>query len=559
MIRELGVLIVLAVIASGASAQRCARASEIADTSGVVKLLKATVESDMSGGDRAWQEFRALDSSAVPALMAVLCTRSHGAEGSSDRLVNSAGYVLGAMLGRLGAVALARAIGDEDSTLAQNAARALSFLDFDKHRDRDPTPELLPLISDPRSRVRVLAVSFVRLDGAKRQEALAAMARALSDENAEVRGAAAGRLADLEGDSRPLIGALIRALHDSVASVRRRAARALGRTKTWDSLMVAALSATMLQDPDDDVPPAAAAALGDLGAAAYNGIPALVTALGQPEGGLHATVIMALGHIGADSIPDRRVLLAALSRTINADDSTSRELAVRSLRQIGVPAGTALIEALGARDPNVRAIASQALGEQPPTPQAIDALVARLGDADDEARTQAVNALGGFGPDIARRMRVLAAGSSPRVRRSAADVLDYLKQVDRVAITNRCYELSLASWTPRLDLSLDTIFSTPPMMVRFTRIHNEWFAEEGELSFRVLPANGAEMSVHGPGFWTPVPRTDSVSIVWSTGFSGLTMRLAVAADGLRGQAETFWDFPRPHQTAQVMGLEIPCK
>jgi HEAT repeat protein len=483
--------------------------------------------------------------------MAVLCTAA-----PDGRPVYAAGQVL-STIGRPGIAALATAIGDPDSTVSQNAAAALGFLDFEQRHD--PTSELLPLVSDPRSRVRSVAVSLIRLDGAQHQEALTAMARALSDENAEVRGAAAGRLSYLQGDSHPLIGALIRALRDSASSVRVRAARALGNTKAWDSLAVAALSATMLRDPDPDVPPAAAAALGDLGAAAYNGIPALITALGHPEAGLHATVIMALGHIGADSIPDRRALLAALSRTIRDDDSTSRELAVRSLREIGVPAGAELIEALGARDPNVRAIASQALGEQSPTPQAINALVARLGDTDAQARTQAVNALGGFGPDIAPRMRTLAADSSQRLRRSAAKVLDYLKQVDRLPIVDRCYELSLAPWTPRLDIGVDTIYSTPPMIVRFTRVYNDWFAEEGKLSFRVLPANRADMSVHGPGFWTPVTKKDSVSIVWSTGFSGLTMKLAVAADSLRGQAETFWDFPRPQQTAQVMGRGIPCK
>jgi HEAT repeat protein len=139
--RGLDVLIVLAVLASDARAQRCARASEIADTSRVVKLLKTALESDSAASNGAGRELRALDSSAVLALMAVLCTAA-----PHRRPVYAAGQVL-STIGRPGITALATAIGDLDSTVSQNAAAALGFLNFEQRHD--PTPELLPLVSDP--------------------------------------------------------------------------------------------------------------------------------------------------------------------------------------------------------------------------------------------------------------------------------------------------------------------------------------------------------------------------------------------------------------------------
>jgi HEAT repeat protein len=357
-----------------------------------------------------------------------------------------------------------------------------------------------------------------------------------------------------------LIPDLIHALRDSVADVRRAAARALGRTQSWDTLAVNALSAALLEDRDVDVREAAARALGELGAAATPGVGALVTSLGHRDPSLRAEVVGSLGHIGADSIGEARApILAALATALVDRDSLVRELAARALREIGVPAAAHSITALRNRDPKVRVTAVHALGEQPPSPQAIDALVSLLRDPDEDVRDEAVGALGGFGPTVGPRMRTLAAGRDAILRRSAGKVLDYLKDVDRLPIADRCFDLALAPWTPNLGLGEDTVFSTPPMTVRFTRIKNSWFASEDELSFRVAPAKGAQMSVHGPGFWTPVAGKDSVSIVWSTGFSGLSMKLAVTADALRGEAETFWDFPRPRQTSRVTGVRVPCQ
>ena len=555
MSRSLWLLIVLGTSGTVANAQRCVRAQQINDTSQVLGLLKRIFARDSAEADNARRQVRSLDSTAIPTLVAVLCAPAKTAPTYVQ--ISAGGQLAG--LGRSGLHALVQAIADSDSTLASNALSAVAMLEY-SDRGIDPTSELLRLLSDPRPRVRENGVQSIRLDGSDRQAAIAAMTKALSDANSRVREAAVERLSDLVGDNRPLIPDLIHALRDSVAAVRHAAAGALGRTQSWDTLAVSALSAALLEDRDLDVRQAAARALGELGAAATPGVGALVTSLGNWDESLRAEIVASLGHIGADSIGEARTpILAALATALVDRDSSVRELAARALREIGVPAAAHDITALRNRDPQVRVMAIQALGEQPLSPQAIDALVTLLRDPDEDVRAEAVGALGGFGPTVEPRMRTLVASRDGSLRRSAGKVLDYLKQVDRLPIADRCFDLALAPWSPNLGLQEDTIFSTPLMTVRFTRIKNSWFASDDELSFRVAPANGARISVHGPGFWTPVAGKDSVSIVWSTGFSGLTMKLAVAADALRGEAETFWDFPRPHQTSQVTGLRVPCK
>jgi hypothetical protein len=106
-----------------------------------------------------------------------------------------------------------------------------------------------------------------------------------------------------------------------------------------------------------------------------------------------------------------------------------------------------------------------------------------------------------------------------------------------------------------MNLGEDTIFSTPPGRI-------ELQAHRGTRSFErrgwiVRPARGTERSVHSFSFFT-VTSSDSIQVVWTTGFSGLTMDLAAARDTLRGQAHTFWDFGRPSQSADATLIRVSC-
>jgi hypothetical protein len=76
-----------------------------------------------------------------------------------------------------------------------------------------------------------------------------------------------------------------------------------------------------------------------------------------------------------------------------------------------------------------------------------------------------------------------------------------------------------------------------------------------------FPSNGSRTTVHGNALWMPTSGGAGIHIVWSTGFSGLTMDLDVKDEGafLEGEAKTFWDFPREVQTARIRAKRVDCE
>jgi hypothetical protein len=117
-----------------------------------------------------------------------------------------------------------------------------------------------------------------------------------------------------------------------------------------------------------------------------------------------------------------------------------------------------------------------------------------------------------------------------------------------------CYEMKVSDWQPRLPLEGDAEFITPP-----DRIHLELEKPERgwrKGSYLVRPLPGSRSSIFRSGEW--VFSDDEVRILWTTGFSGLTMDLSITRHGLRGLAHTFWDFPRPTQTAAVEAKRVSC-
>ena len=118
-----------------------------------------------------------------------------------------------------------------------------------------------------------------------------------------------------------------------------------------------------------------------------------------------------------------------------------------------------------------------------------------------------------------------------------------------------CYELGALSWKPALKLGEDEVFITPPQRIQL-------LAEPGSVGFEkngylVRPAPGFPKSIHRASYWESTgPRT--IEVVFTTGFSGLLMKLKVEGETLRGEAKTHWDFPRRKQTAQVNARKTEC-
>jgi hypothetical protein len=118
-----------------------------------------------------------------------------------------------------------------------------------------------------------------------------------------------------------------------------------------------------------------------------------------------------------------------------------------------------------------------------------------------------------------------------------------------------CYELGALSWKPDLKIGEDEVFITPPQRIQL-------LAEPGSVGFEkngylVRPAPGFPKSIHRASYWESTgPRT--IEVVFTTGFSGLSMKLKVEGETLRGEAKTHWDFPRRKQSAQVNARKIEC-
>ena len=218
---------------------------------------------------------------------------------------------------------------------------------------------------------------------------------------------------------------------------------------------------------------------------------------------------------------------------------------------------TALVaEALHLDDDTLAARAAQLLGQVSNSEVSRNALRAALGDARQYVRLEVAHALGGLGESMRSMLVIARQSDSATVREGATMALEYLDFGTTSPIAGRCFRLMLTPWLEALAIGEDSIFSTPPRVVRFSTVKRAWRSYDESLWMRVEPTLGEPHSVHGPGFWRPYG--DSVEVAWSTGFSGLTMNLHTATDTLRGLASTFWDFPRPTQVAQVLGVPTRC-
>jgi hypothetical protein len=120
--------------------------------------------------------------------------------------------------------------------------------------------------------------------------------------------------------------------------------------------------------------------------------------------------------------------------------------------------------------------------------------------------------------------------------------------------TSGCYQLRVTNWQPPLQLGGDLQFVLPPDRIHLTLERPERAWRKG--SYVVTPAPGSRDTIYTSGEW--LVSGGRVEILWTTGFSGLTMELSAGRNGLRGTARTFWDFPRPTQTAAVEGTPVPC-
>lgn len=117
-----------------------------------------------------------------------------------------------------------------------------------------------------------------------------------------------------------------------------------------------------------------------------------------------------------------------------------------------------------------------------------------------------------------------------------------------------CYALELGRWWP-WGMGEDTKFVTPPQSIVLQLEHGTVDFEQNGLVIRAIPSGPASRR---SSYW--VPQTgNGVVLIWTTGFSGVSLRLHKHGDELRGWAHAFFDFPRPPHVAHVKARRIACE
>jgi hypothetical protein len=118
-----------------------------------------------------------------------------------------------------------------------------------------------------------------------------------------------------------------------------------------------------------------------------------------------------------------------------------------------------------------------------------------------------------------------------------------------------CFDLEMGAWTPEIRLGADSLVMAPPHRIRLGAEPGKGIANR-EVGRSLEAAPGVNPSVHRVRFWDGT--REELSLVWSTGFSGVRMQLEPEGGSLVGTARTFWDLPREVQSASVTAVPIPC-
>lgn len=143
--------------------------------------------------------------------------------------------------------------------------------------------------------------------------------------------------------------------------------------------------ARRLKDPDPQVRRQAAAAMGQTGDPRW--APVLAEALCDRNKGVHEAAMGSLIEIGGDDVAGEVIPY------LRSEDPQLRNAAIEILQETDYSAGRMLVPLLSDPDDDVRILVSDILGLAG-GPEAVDALIAALGDANPNVRNAAAGSLG---------------------------------------------------------------------------------------------------------------------------------------------------------------------
>jgi len=257
---------------------------------------------------------------------------------------------------------LLTALEDRDAPVRAAAARCLASLGEGERA----VPTLIALLDQANSAAMIEAINVLGMIGPEKirpkvREATDALVRALSDPYWRTRSNAATALGNMGPAAREAVPALTRALQDT-ANVQWSAAKALGAIGPAAREAVPTL-VNVLGSGDWHFRSQVISALGQIGEPDLAVAP-LIAALRDPEPPVRRGAAEALGKLGSAA----REALPALGTAAKGDDRAVRRAAEAARVQIGSPRveGADLLAGLRSRDAAQRLEAMEALGAAGP-------------------------------------------------------------------------------------------------------------------------------------------------------------------------------------------------
>ena len=120
-----------------------------------------------------------------------------------------------------------------------------------------------------------------------------------------------------------------------------------------------------------------------------------------------------------------------------------------------------------------------------------------------------------------------------------------------------CYELKLGRWWP-WSFGGDNVFVTPPSKIELLPVQGTDGFEKDELLIRRTPPPQVNTAGRRRASYWQVKSKNDVELIWTTGFSGVTLNLSKDGDNLRGWAHPFFDFPTSPRIMHVTARRFPC-
>jgi HEAT repeat protein len=323
---------------------------------------------------------------------------------------------------------------------------------------REAVPALAARLADPAAGVRAAAAEALGQIGPEARATVPGLTTCLADRARRVREAAAEALGRIGSDAAPAVPAMIALLgrKDTPYESRNDIPRHVGRigASAVPSLIEA------LGDADPKIVKGAVEALGEIGAPAAAAIPHFERLLGaefREDGGLWLAVACNLGQLGPGAFP-------ATSRALRHPNTSVRINAASRFGAFGAPAAPILLSALRRNDtnmvsfasglgeigpaalpalslalctdpdPRVRQGAALALGNmtlrtEAPRAERMRALLAALGDRDDDVRFWATQALGSLGAEARAALPTLITMLQGRDRRLTGRALGIIERI----------------------------------------------------------------------------------------------------------------------------------